>query len=93
MLSNVPDQFSDVSLLLQDKPLDANSSELADIMKAAEAARKCPASGRARAVGHREDAVEELERKVLELNEHEREVQEQMALKLRGKDIYVFISE
>ncbi|XP_074531941.1 kinesin-like protein KIF20B isoform X2 [Halichoeres trimaculatus] len=65
-----------------DKSLDTSSSELADIMKATEAARKCLASGRAGALGGREDAMEELERKVLGLNEHQQKVQEQRALKL-----------
>ncbi|XP_078129045.1 kinesin-like protein KIF20B isoform X3 [Sander vitreus] len=54
-----------------------DSSELADIKKAAEAAHKCLDSGRAGAQADRGDFVEELERKVLEL-------QEQMALKHNG---------
>ncbi|XP_039640640.1 kinesin-like protein KIF20B [Perca fluviatilis] len=55
-----------------------DSSELADIKKAAEAAHKCLDSGRAGAQADRGDFVEELERKVLEL-------QEQMALKHNGE--------
>lgn len=54
---------------------------------AAEAAHKCLGSGRAGAQGDRRDAVEELERKVLELNEHQRKVQVQMAQKHNGKNI------
>lgn len=77
--------FSDVSFLLQDKSLDSYSSELADIKKAAEAARKCLVSGQAGTQGDRDDTVEELERKVLELNEHQRKVQDQMAHKHNGK--------
>lgn len=84
--------LSDVSFLLQDKSLDSYSSELADIKKAAEAAHKCLGSGRAGAQGDREDAVEELERKVLELNEHQRKVQDQMAHKHNGKNAYESIS-
>ncbi|CAJ1066835.1 LOW QUALITY PROTEIN: kinesin-like protein KIF20B [Xyrichtys novacula] len=68
-----------------DKSLDSHSSELADIKKAAEAAHKCLASGRGGTLRDREDAVEELERKVLELNEHQRRVQEQMAHKPGGE--------
>lgn len=50
-----------------------------------EAARKCLGSSRAGAQGDRRDAVEELEAKVPELNEHQQEVQEQMAHKDNGK--------
>uniref|UniRef100_A0A8C4GGY7 Kinesin-like protein KIF20B n=2 Tax=Dicentrarchus labrax TaxID=13489 RepID=A0A8C4GGY7_DICLA len=57
-----------------DKSLDSYSSEWAGIKKAAEAAHKCLGSGWAGAQGR--DAVEELERKVFELNEHQRKVQE-----------------
>ncbi|XP_030296755.1 kinesin-like protein KIF20B isoform X2 [Sparus aurata] len=68
-----------------DKSLDSYSSELAGIKMAAEAAHKCLGSGRAGAQGDRRDAVEELERKVLELNEHQRKVQVQMAQKHNGE--------
>ncbi|KAM8739483.1 kinesin-like protein KIF20B isoform 1-T1 [Acanthopagrus schlegelii] len=68
-----------------DKSLDSYSSELAGIKMAAEAAHKCLGSGRAGAQGDRRDAVEELERKVLELNEHQRKVQVQIAHKHNGE--------
>lgn len=77
--------FSDVFFRLQDKSLDSYSSELAGIKKAAETAHKCLGSGQAGPWGDRNDAVEELERKVLELNEHQRKVKEQMAHKHKGK--------
>lgn len=48
--------------------------------KAAEAAHKCLCSGRAGARGDARGALEELERKVLELNEHQ-----QMVHKHKGK--------
>ncbi|XP_042358648.1 kinesin-like protein KIF20B isoform X2 [Plectropomus leopardus] len=67
---------------VMDTSLDSFSSDLAEIKKAAEAAHKCLGSGRAGGTG---DAVEELERKVLELNEHHRKVQEQMAHKHNGE--------
>ncbi|GAA6235615.1 kinesin-like protein KIF20B [Lates japonicus] len=68
-----------------DKSLDSYSSELAGIKKATEAAHKCLGSGQAGPWGDRNDAVEELERKVLELNEHQRKVEEQMAHKHKGE--------
>ncbi|XP_044070074.1 kinesin-like protein KIF20B isoform X2 [Siniperca chuatsi] len=68
-----------------DKSLDSYSSELAGIKKAAEAAHKCLCSGRTGAQGDGRDAGEELERKVLELNEHQWKVQEQMAHKHNGE--------
>ncbi|AWP14614.1 Kinesin-like protein [Scophthalmus maximus] len=64
-----------------DKSLDCTSSsfsDLAEIKMAAEAARKCLGSGRA-------GTVEELERKVLELHEHQRRVEEQEAHKHLGQ--------
>lgn len=78
--------FCDVSFLLQDKSLDSYSSEFEGIKKAAEAAHKCLGLGRAGAQGCKRDAVEELERKVLELNEHQWKVQK-MAHKHSGKDL------
>ncbi|KAM3605690.1 uncharacterized protein V6R79_003069 [Siganus canaliculatus] len=65
--------------LALDTSLDSCSSELAMIKKAAEAAHKCLCSGRAGAQGEQRDAVEKLERTVLELTEHQRKVREQMA--------------
>ncbi|XP_073337533.1 kinesin-like protein KIF20B isoform X2 [Pagrus major] len=65
-----------------DTSLDSYSSELAGIKMAA---HKCLGSGRAGAQGDRRDAVEELKRKVLELNEHQRKVQEEMAHKHNGE--------
>ncbi|XP_027131334.1 kinesin-like protein KIF20B isoform X3 [Larimichthys crocea] len=64
--------------LAMDKSLD--SSEFAGMKKAAEAAHKCLCSGRAGARGDARGALEELERKVLELNEHQ-----QMVHKHKGK--------
>ncbi|XP_059215489.1 kinesin-like protein KIF20B [Centropristis striata] len=61
--------------------LDCYSSELAGIKKAAEAAHKCLCSGGAGALGEEGDAVEELERKMLDLNEHPQKDQEQRAIK------------
>lgn len=81
--------FSDVSYLLQDTSLDSFSSELAGIKKAA---HKCLGSCRAGAQEDRRAAVEELERKVLELNEHQQKVQEQMAHKHNGKNTYESIN-
>ncbi|XP_047191048.1 kinesin-like protein KIF20B isoform X2 [Scophthalmus maximus] len=66
-----------------DKSLDCTSSsfsDLAEIKMAAEAARKCLGSGRA-------GTVEELERKVLELHEHQRRVEEQEAHKHLGQTV------
>ncbi|XP_070697167.1 kinesin-like protein KIF20B [Pempheris klunzingeri] len=68
-----------------DKSLDPYSSELAGIKKAADAAHKCLDLGRTGTRGDRGDAVEELERKVLELNEHQRKVQDQMVNRHNGK--------
>ncbi|XP_040906538.1 kinesin-like protein KIF20B [Toxotes jaculatrix] len=68
-----------------DTSLDSYSSELADIKKAAEAAQRCLGSDQAGPCGDRSDAVEELERKVLELNEHQRKVEEQMTKKHNGE--------
>ncbi|XP_074503155.1 kinesin-like protein KIF20B isoform X2 [Sebastes fasciatus] len=65
-----------------DTSLDSFSSELAGIKKAA---HKCLGSCRAGAQEDRRAAVEELERKVLELNEHQQKVQEQMAHKHNGE--------
>ncbi|XP_027131333.1 kinesin-like protein KIF20B isoform X2 [Larimichthys crocea] len=65
--------------LAMDKSLD--SSEFAGMKKAAEAAHKCLCSGRAGARGDARGALEELERKVLELNEHQ-----QMVHKHKGED-------
>lgn len=73
---------SDVSFLVQEKSLDG-SFDLADVKKAAD---KCVSLCRAGGQGGRRDAVEELERKVMELNEHQRKVQEQMAHKHNGKN-------
>nr|XP_046257693.1 kinesin-like protein KIF20B isoform X2 [Scatophagus argus] len=61
-----------------DQSLDSYSSELADVKKAAEAAHKCLGSGRAEAQRGRRVTVEELERKMLQLNE-------QMAHKHNGE--------
>ncbi|XP_045921132.1 kinesin-like protein KIF20B isoform X2 [Micropterus dolomieu] len=66
-----------------DKSLDC--SELAGIKKATEAAHKCLGSGRTAAQGDIRDAVEELERKVLEMNEHQQKVQQPMAHKHNGE--------
>lgn len=55
---------------LEQEKSEASSSDLADIEKAAQGG----------------GAVEELERKVMELNEYRRQVQEQTADKLHGKD-------
>ncbi|XP_039995193.1 kinesin-like protein KIF20B isoform X2 [Xiphias gladius] len=68
-----------------DKSLDSRSSELAAIKKVAEAAHKCLGSGQAGPWADRSVAVEELERKVLELNEHQQKVGEQMAHKQNGE--------
>ncbi|XP_070772238.1 kinesin-like protein KIF20B [Enoplosus armatus] len=68
-----------------DKSLDSYSSELAGIMMATEAAHKCLGSGRTGTQGDRRDTVEELERKVLELNEYQKKVQEQIAHKHNGE--------
>ncbi|XP_076600042.1 kinesin-like protein KIF20B [Chaetodon auriga] len=68
-----------------DKSLDSHSSDLAGMEMATEAAHKCLGSGRAGAQGDRRDAVEELEGKVLELNEPQQKVQEQMAHKHNGE--------
>ncbi|XP_041803723.1 kinesin-like protein KIF20B [Chelmon rostratus] len=67
-----------------DKSLDSYS-DLAGMKLSTEAARKCLGSSRAGAQGDRRDAVEELEAKVPELNEHQQEVQEQMAHKDNGE--------
>ncbi|XP_071336035.1 kinesin-like protein KIF20B [Trachinotus anak] len=67
-----------------DKSLDSFSSELAGIKEAAEAAHICLGSGQAGPRGDRSDAIEELERKLLELNEHQRKAEEQMAHKHNG---------
>ncbi|XP_041646285.1 kinesin-like protein KIF20B [Cheilinus undulatus] len=68
-----------------DKSLDTYSSELADIMKAAEAAQKCMASVRAGAQDDKDLLLEELQRKALELNKHHQQLQQQMAGKLRAE--------
>ncbi|XP_049455824.1 kinesin-like protein KIF20B isoform X1 [Epinephelus fuscoguttatus] len=81
MASTGPSQDSQA----MDTSLDSYPPELAEIKKAAEAAHKCLGSGRAGAQGSRGDAVEELERKLLELNEHQRKIQEQMAHKHNGE--------
>ena len=65
----------DVSFLLQDNSLDPYSLDLTDIN---EAAGKCLGSGEL-------GAVVELERKVLELHEHQKKVQEQDAHEHKGK--------
>lgn len=79
--------FSDVLFLLQDKSLDC--SELAGIKKATEAAHKCLGSGRTAAQGDIRDAVEELERKVLEMNEHQQKVQQPMAHNGKNTQIHL----
>ncbi|XP_056251669.1 kinesin-like protein KIF20B [Seriola aureovittata] len=65
---------------VMDKSLDSFSSDLAGIKEAAEAAHKCLDSGQAGRRGDGSDAVEELERKVLELTKHQ-----QMAHKHNGE--------
>uniref|UniRef100_A0A3B4TKT5 Kinesin family member 20Ba n=1 Tax=Seriola dumerili TaxID=41447 RepID=A0A3B4TKT5_SERDU len=65
---------------VMDKSLDSFSSELAGIKEAAEAAHKCLGLGQAGRHGDGSDTVEELERKVLELNKHQ-----QMAHKHNGE--------
>ena len=77
-----------------DKSLDSSSSELAAIKKVAEAAHKCLSSGPAGPWGGRGDTVEELGRKVLELSEHQQQVEKQMAHRHihDGKNLYKSIS-
>uniref|UniRef100_A0A3Q3E857 Kinesin family member 20Ba n=2 Tax=Labrus bergylta TaxID=56723 RepID=A0A3Q3E857_9LABR len=57
-----------------DKSLDNYSSELADVKKAADAVHICLASVRDGTQGDREDAVKEMEKKVLELNKLQKQV-------------------
>ncbi|KAM9345101.1 kinesin-like protein KIF20B [Symphorus nematophorus] len=66
-----------------DISLDSYSSEQASI-EAAEAAREYVGSVRAGARGDGRHAVEELERRVLGLNEHQQRAQEQMSHKHNG---------
>ncbi|KAG7231833.1 hypothetical protein INR49_010279 [Caranx melampygus] len=63
----------------RDKPLDSFSSELAGLTEAAEAAHRRLGLDRAGRRSDVSDAVDELERKVLELNEQQRRVEEQTA--------------
>ncbi|XP_060896374.1 kinesin-like protein KIF20B isoform X1 [Labrus mixtus] len=68
-----------------DKSLDNYSSELADVKKAADAVHICLASVRDGTQGDREDAVEEMEKKVLELNELQQKLQKQVAYRSNAK--------
>ncbi|XP_029377077.1 kinesin-like protein KIF20B isoform X2 [Echeneis naucrates] len=68
---------------VEDKTLDSYS-ELAGIKVATEAAHMCLCAGQAGALGDRSDAIEELDRKILELKEHQQKAEEQTAHKHNG---------